>query len=155
MIPCCILSGRRSRRRGQGVRPDSEGVTDQVAQVIDSGPGQVTKDVSALTDTLKTRGTSVLGRRAGLAGRQWVNFPQTPSGWKSGVEKSFAWTGLTRAHLWSVKLPSHLKNVMWRCSAFSALDDMEYPEAVPSPTVSQDQKVLSGEKRKKKKTAAA
>lgn len=83
MTPCCILSGRKSRRRGQGVRPDSEGVTDRVAQVIESGPGQVTKDVSALTDTLKTRGTSVLGRRAGLAGRQWVNFsanPQTPSG---------------------------------------------------------------------------
>ena len=50
MIPQCILSGRRSRRRGQGVKPDSEDVTDQVAQVIDSGPGQVTKDVSALTD---------------------------------------------------------------------------------------------------------
>lgn len=57
MIPRCILSGRRSRRRGQGIRLDSTGVTDQVAQVIDSGPGQVTKDVSALTDTLKTRGT--------------------------------------------------------------------------------------------------
>ena len=57
MIPQCILSGRRSRRRGQGVKPDSEDVTDQVAQVLDSGPGQVTKDVSALTDTLKTRGT--------------------------------------------------------------------------------------------------
>lgn len=48
---------KEEQEEGQGVRPDSEGVTDRVAQVIDSGPGQVTKDVSALTDTLKTRGT--------------------------------------------------------------------------------------------------
>lgn len=43
MIPSWVLSGRRGRRRGQGVKQVSKGVTNQVAQVTDSGPGEGNK----------------------------------------------------------------------------------------------------------------
>lgn len=70
MIPSWVLSGRRGRRRGQGVKQVSKGVTNQVAQVTDSGPGEGNRGCEGPRAHLEVQGSvAALRRRPGLAGR--------------------------------------------------------------------------------------
>ena len=70
MIPSWVLSGRKGRRRGQGVKQVNKGVTNQVAQVIDSGPGEGSKGCEGPRTHLEVQGSvAALRRRPGLAGR--------------------------------------------------------------------------------------